>query len=370
MTTTLEPVQAHDAPAGRPARRRPSLVRLALVAAGIAVLVVLPHVLDDRYFAGVYFTEGNVLGVTLPDVNLALVMALGAVALNLVVGRAGLISLGHAAFFAVGAASAAVTTTQLELPFLVTLLVAGIAGTVVGVLVGLPSLRLRGLYLMLATLALHYIVVYLFQRYQLHEFGPSGISYPLVSVFGWDVDSDLRWYVVLVVVLTLTLLGLRNLNRSRIGMSYVAIKDHPVAATSLGMNIAWVRLTAFGASSFLASVAGALYALLVGLVNADSFTLTFVIGFYAMVLLGGMGSMGGSVAGAMVWGLLPPVLRLVSEYVDPTTPVIGRPIAEYQSQVILIVTGIAIIVILRFRPDGLSGLWNLFVGKVTSWRTR
>jgi branched-chain amino acid transport system permease protein len=351
-----------------PRPRRATHLRLAVWGLVVAALIAIPYLVSHRAVAGYVIPEALLLGTSLPELNVILVTVIGAVALNLIVGRAGLLSVGHAAFFAVGAATASVTGTHWHWPFLVTLVAAGAMGALVGVVIGLPSLRLRGLYLMLATLALHYIAIYLFLRYQLASAGPSGLTYGNPAIFGWQVDSDVRWYFVLIVLITLVLVALRNLDRSRVGQAFVAVRDHPYAAASLGMNPAVIRLQAFGASSFLVAVSGALYAFFVGIVNADSFTFAFIVGYFAMVLLGGIGSMPGAVAGALVWGFLPALLRLSSDYVDPGTPVLGNALSTYQSQSIAIVTGIAIIMILRFQPDGLAGLGRWIARKAMGGR--
>lgn len=349
---TPDEKQAESSPRKRalPVRR---VITCVIVA---AALIVLPQIVDDRIFAGQIVQEIAVLGISLTEINVALVAIIGAVALNLLVGQAGLVSLGHAAFFALGAAMAAVTTQQLGLPFLAALVVAGAAGGLVGIVVGLPSLRLKGLYLMLATLSLHYIALYVFQEYQLAVFGPAGIPYDMPVIFGWELSSPNRWYFLLLSIVVVILTGLWNLERSRVGKSFLAVRDNPVAAAALGMNVPWIRLTAFAVSSVMVSVAGALYAFVIGYVSDGSFTLPFMIGYFAMILLGGLGSTLGAVLGALVWTLLPSVFRLLANSVDPATPVVGDLLVTNQSQVIQIVMGITIILILRFKPDGLAGL--------------
>lgn len=339
-----------------------------LLLLGTAVILVLPHVLDDWLFLGRSFTEEQMLGVTLSAVNLALVAAVGAIALNLLVGRTGLFSVGHAAFFMVGAATSAVVTTTWGLPFLVSLIASGITGLIVGVLVGLTSLRLSGLYLMLATLALHYIALYLFTRFQLANFGPAGMPFERPDIFGWVIDTDVKWYYLLVVIVSVVLLGVSHLNKSRIGRAFMAVKDNAVAAAAMGINVPRTRLLSFGLSAMLVSAAGCLYAFVIGHVSDVSFTLVFVIGYYAMIILGGLGSMGGAVLGALVWTLLPSTLNMLAGHVNPDTPLVGDAISNYQSQTASILMGLTIILILRFQPLGLKGLWDSLLRRVGQWR--
>ena len=224
-------------------RGRAQLGWLALL---IAVLLYLPTVLETRAIFNFYFlTETQVLGIGLAQVNFALIAIMGAVALNLLVGYTGLLSMGHSAFFAIGAMGGGILGVQAGLPFIVVVLGSGLFGAAVGTLVGLPSLRLRGLYLLLSTLALHFIVLYLFLRYQLGQFGPAGISFETATLFGFDIATDKRWYFVLLVVAALFIVVTRNLLKMREGRAFIAIRDHEVAAAATGVNPSMVKLKAF-----------------------------------------------------------------------------------------------------------------------------
>jgi branched-chain amino acid transport system permease protein len=333
----------------------------------IAVLLYLPSVLENRAILNYYLTETQLLGIGLAQVNFALIAIMGAVALNLLVGYTGLLSLGHSAFFAMGAMSGGVLGVQAGLPFIVVVLGAGLFGAGVGTLVGLPSLRLRGLYLLLSTLALHFIALYLFLKYQLGQFGPAGISFDVASLGPLDISSDRRWYFVLLAVAAIFVLVTRNLLKMREGRAFIAIRDHEVAAAATGINPSMVKLKAFAASSFMVSVAGVLYAYNLGTATSESYTLNFAIDFYAMVIIGGMGSLLGAVLGAIVWQLLPQVLQTLSNSVDPGTPVVGSLLDKYQAQTVSIILGFLIILILMFKPAGLTGIWTAAKRSVTRW---
>jgi branched-chain amino acid transport system permease protein len=333
----------------------------------VALLLYLPSVLENRAFLSYYFTETQLLGIGLPQVNFALIAIMGAVALNLLVGYTGLLSLGHSAFFAIGAMAGGILGVQWGLPFPLVVLGAGLFGAVVGTIVGLPSLRLRGLYLLLSTLALHFIVLYLFLRYQLGQFGPAGISFETASLGGLDINTDRRWYFVLLAVAAVFIVVTRNLLKMREGRAFVAIRDHEVAAASTGVNPAQVKLKAFAVSSFMVSVAGVLYGYNLGTATSESYTLGFAIDFYAMIIIGGMGSLLGAVLGAIVWQLLPQALQTLSGSVDPGTPVLGDLLAKYQAQTVSIILGVLIILILMFKPAGLTGIWTAAKRSVTRW---
>ena len=346
-------------------RGRAQLGWLALL---IAVLLYLPTVLETRAIFNFYFlTETQVLGIGLAQVNFALIMIMGAVALNLLVGYTGLLSMGHSAFFAIGAMGGGFLGVQLGLPFIVVVLGSGLFGAAVGTIVGLPSLRLRGLYLLLSTLALHFIVIYLFLRYQLSQFGPAGISFETATLFGFDITTDKRWYFVLLVVAAVFIVITRNLLKMREGRAFIAIRDHEVAAAATGVNPSIVKLKAFAVSSFMVSVAGVLYGYNLGTATSESYTLAFTIDFYAMVIIGGMGSLLGAVLGAIVWQLLPQVLQTLSQSVDPDTPVVGDLLDKYRSHTVSIILGVLIILILMFKPAGLSGIWTTAKNSVTKW---
>lgn len=333
----------------------------------IAVLLYLPSVLENRAIFNYYLTETQVLGIGLPQVNFALIAIMGAVALNLLVGYTGLLSLGHSAFFAMGALSGGVLGVQGGLPFIVVVLGAGLFGAVVGTVVGLPSLRLRGLYLLLSTLALHFIALYVFLRYQLAKYGPAGISFDQATLGPIGLSSDRRWYYVLLVVAALFIIVTRNLLKMREGRAFIAIRDHEVAAAATGVNPSMVKLKAFAVSSFMVSVAGVLYAYNLGTATSESYTLSFAIDFYAMIIIGGMGSLLGAVLGAIVWQLLPQALQTLSGQIDPGTPVIGDLLDKYQAQSVSIILGFLIILILMFKPAGLTGIWTAAKRSVTRW---
>jgi branched-chain amino acid transport system permease protein len=346
-------------------RGRAQLGWLALL---IAVLLYLPTVLETRTVFGFYYlTETQVLGIGLAQVNFALIAIMGAVALNLLVGYTGLLSLGHSAFFAMGAMSGGVLGVQAGLPFIVVVLGAGLFGALVGTVVGLPSLRLRGLYLLLSTLALHFIVIYLFLRYQLGQFGPAGISFDTASLFGLEIATDKRWYFVLLIVAALFIVITRNLLKMREGRAFIAIRDHEVAAAATGVNPALMKLKAFAVSSFMVSVAGVLYAYNLGTATSESYTLNFTIDFYAMVIIGGMGSLLGAVLGAIVWQLLPQVLQTLSQTISPDTPILGDLLDKYRAYTVSIILGLTIILILIYKPAGLSGIWKAAKNSVTRW---
>lgn len=319
-------------------------------------LLYLPFVFQNRELLGVSLTNTQLLGMSLTQINFSLIAILGAVGLNLLIGYAGQISMGNAAFFAIGAIGAAVTGVQWGWPFPLVLLSAGLLGAVSGTIVGLPSLRLRGLYLLMATLGLHFLANYAFLRYQNAFFGPVGISFPSPSLFGLVLENNIRWYFTLLGIVALGMLGTKNLLRSREGRAFVSVRDQDIAAASAGINVAATKLRAFAYSSFLVSVAGALYVYYLTNAQQEIFTLTLAIQFIAMIIIGGLGSMPGAVFGALLWQLLPQVIRTFSQPLSQI-PVVGPPLAENSPQLNNIILGVVIMLVLILKPDGLNGMW-------------
>lgn len=334
----------------------------------LAVLLYLPHVMTYREAFGLTLSNEALLGMSLTQVNTALIAIVAAVALNLLTGYTGLISVGHAGFFAVGAIVASFLGVQHGWPFLLVLLVAGVAGALVGALVGVPSLRVRGLYLLLATLAFHYIATYLFLQYQLPNFGDVGVTFAAPTVVGGvRLTDDRHWFFFLLIVTVGTVLLVKNLLRSRQGRALVAIRDSDIAAASNGINVPAVKIGVFALSSFITTVAGVLYVWYLGNANADVFSLGLAINFVAMIIIGGMGSVNGAVLGALVWQLLPQVIHTVSDQVDPTSPLVGSLFSKHSAQLNDIVLGAVIILILIFKPDGLNGMWISAKRFFTRW---
>jgi branched-chain amino acid transport system permease protein len=292
-------------------------------------------------------------------VNSALIAALGAMALSLVMGMAGLVTAGNAALLAVGAYGAAFAATTLKLNFVVVLLASAVVGAVVGLVIGLPALRVSGMYLAITTLGLHFVVIFAFNRYQTDTVGSAGFFLPRAVVFGLRMDSYLKWYVLLILFVLGAWRVIENLKRSRVGRAWMLLRDTPLAAASQGVWPAAYKLLAFVLSSSLVSISGTLLAYFQRTVYIESFTLELAIQFIAMIIIGGMGSTGGAIAGAFFVTLLP---SIVSQSIAqlPT----GAGAVEFLQQnlgdIQLIVYGALVVVFLIWRPDGLAGLLKRF----------
>ena len=326
------------------------------IVVALALLAYLPVLLTDRTIFGVRLSNMQLLNLGLTQVNLMLIAMLGALSLNYLTGLAGLISIGHAAFYAVGAMVGAVCGSQWGWPFPLVLVAAALAGALAGLLAGLPSLRVRGLYFVLSTFALHYIVVFVFLEYQFKFFDVVGVPYQPASIGPVALDTPMRWYFFLLPLVALVFWALRNTLHTREGRAMMAMRDHELATTAVGVDVRILRLKAFAFSSAIASVAGALYAYYLTNVTSEAFGINFAIQFIAMIIIGGMGSLAGSLVGAAVWLLLPSIITGFAAQAGDSTGIVRTLLVDHRAQLVQVIFGMMVILLLIFAPDGLAGI--------------
>jgi branched-chain amino acid transport system permease protein len=327
---------------------------------------------QDRYFIlallafaflAVPFLASDYLFLSI--LNPFLIMALAAVGLNLLVGYCGQISIGHAAFMSVGAYAAYNLMLRVpSLSFLVALVLAGLIAAVVGMLFGIPSLRIKGLYLAVATLAAQFFMDWLFARVKwFTNYAPSGsVSTATLDIFGWRLDSPTSKYLFLLAVVTVFTLLARNLVRGHIGRAWMAIRDMDVAAEVIGIRPVYAKLTAFAVSSFYVGVAGALWGFVyLGAWEPLAFNITLSLSLLFMIIIGGMGSITGSFFGAFFIIALPIVL-------DQVPAALGAPLSTAMaSHVASMVFGALIVFFLIVEPHGLARLWAIGKEKLRLW---
>ena len=335
----------------------------------LALLGYLPVLLTERTLFGVRLSNMQLLNLGLTQVNLMLITMLGALSLNYLTGSAGLISIGHAAFYAVGAMSAAVTGTQLGWPFPLVLACAAACGALAGLLAGLPSLRVRGLYFVLSTFAVHYIVVFGFQEYQFKVFDVVGVPYKPASLGSWDLNTPMRWYFFLLPLVALVYWMLRNTLRTREGRAMMAMRDHELAVTSIGVDVRILRLKAFVLTSAIAAMAGALYAYFLSNVTSEFFGIQFAIQFIAMIIVGGMGSLPGVLIGAAVWLLLPSIISGFASQVGDSGGLARTLLVDHKPQLVQVIFGSLVILLLIFAPGGIAGIGRQLRNRFASGRS-
>lgn len=329
-------------------------------AVAIALLCWLPVLLTDRTIFGIRLSNMQLLNLGLTQVNLMLIAMLGALSLNYLTGCAGLISIGHAAFYCVGAMAGAITGSQWGWPFPLVLLSAGLAGAVAGLLAGLPSLRVRGLYFVLSTFAVHYIVVFLFQEYQFKFFDVVGVPYKPAAFGPLELSTPTRWYFFLLPLVAFVFWLLRNSLRTREGRALMAMRDHELATTAVGVDVRILRLKAFAFSSAIAAVAGALHAYYLTNVTAEIFNISFAIQFIAIIIIGGMGSLGGSLVGAALWLLLPSVITGFASQAGGSSV-----FTEHKAQLVQVIFGTMVILLLIFAPGGIAQIGKQLRARLT-----
>jgi branched-chain amino acid transport system permease protein len=317
--------------------------RAPLVGLGLlfAVLAVAP------LYAGTYWLD------TLNRIGIAII---GAIGLNILLGFTGQISIGHAAFLAVGAYATAIFEGNFGLPFFLAIPLGALVTSGFGLIFGIPSLRLKGLYLAIATLAAHFITTFVIVHWESVTKGVTGLAVPNAMVFGVPLDSDFRiFYLIYALVVPATLFA-KNLFRTRVGRAFIAVRDRDVAASVMGVSLLRYKLLAFVISSFYAGVAGGLMAHHSKILFPDAFTLLVAIDYLAMVIIGGQGSIIGSIFGAIFMTLLPEVLKLTATSLTGVYPQAFGLIASARD----IVFGLAVILFLMYEPQGLARIWVRF----------
>lgn len=285
----------------------------------------------------------------------AMIAVIGAVGLNMLTGTTGLISLGQSGFLAVGAYTNAILMMDHGWPVWLSLPAGGVVAALISILVGVPSLRLKGLYLAITTLAFAFIINHIILYAEWLTHGPNGIFVSGAEVLGVDLQRGNALYYMTFGITVLIVLAALNIQRSRVGRAWMAIRDHDIAARVMGVDLVRYKLLAFMVSSFIVGVAGALISLQIRFVNIDVFALILSIEALAIIILGGLGSIAGAILGAIFLSLLPEAIRLFFENFADTN---SNFYTTYVYEIRGITYGVVIIAFLRLKPEGLIGLWR------------
>ena len=294
-----------------------------------------------------------------------LILSLAALGLNILVGYCGQISLGHGAFMAVGAYAAYNFMVRIDgMPLILALLLGGVCATAVGVVFGIPSLRIKGLYLAVATLAAQFFVDWAFLRINwfTNNSSSGSVSVARLDVFGWMVDTPVEKYLLCLAFLAVFGLLAKNLVRSHIGREWMAIRDMDVAAAVIGIRPVYAKLTAFAVSSFIVGVAGGLWGFVhLGSWEPAAFSIDMSFQLLFMVIIGGLGSIMGSILGAGFIVILPIML-------DNLPRTFGIPIdTALAAHMTYMVFGALIVFFLIVEPHGLARLWSIGKEKLRLW---
>ncbi|MFC1821217.1 branched-chain amino acid ABC transporter permease [Thermodesulfobacteriota bacterium] len=293
------------------------------------------------------------------------IYAIAAIGLNLLIGYTGQISLGHGAFFGVGAYTAAILATKCGVPFILAVPAAGLVTAGVGLIFGLPSARLKHLYLLIATLAGQFIIDYVLVQWESLTGGAEGIVVKEASLLGFGLGGDRRFYfVVFISFVGMTWVAV-NLIRTRYGRAFIAIRDNDRAAEGMGIPIFLYKLLAFAISSFYTGFAGALFAYYVMSITPEPFNLWLSVYFIAMIIIGGLGNISGAIFGTIFIVLLEEVLSHATEYIMNVEASIGlaitiAPLREF-------VFGLTIVLFIIFEPKGLAEVWRIVRSSFRLW---
>jgi branched-chain amino acid transport system permease protein len=327
-----------------------------------AIYVATPLVIDDFWLSVLNFTA---------------IAAIAAIGLNLLTGFTGQVSLGHAFFLGLGAYTAAYLGGDLKLPVLVWLPAAGIIGALVGLLVGPFALRLRGLYLAIVTLGLVFVGEHIFLNLRQITGGNQGHTVPppmigglnfadLGTSLGLPFTREQSFFLFVMPLLVIAALAAKNIVRSRPGRAFQAIRDREIAAAIIGVDLARYKVGAFAVSSFYAAAAGALYGSYLRYITPAQFDLLPSIQYVAMIIVGGIGTVYGSIAGAFFLVLIPRVVEALS----PAIPFVSRTAAGGGVTVFVLnqlIFGTLIVLFLVFEPLGLSGIWSRLRTYIRTW---
>ena len=325
------------------------ILLLAIVFIGIPSLAISP---EGEYWVSV----ATMVGYT----------AMGALGVQLLIGFAGLLTLGHAAFIAVGAYTSTMLVLQFPWPqfivdwglaYPISIVAAGVAAGLWSVLFGLPSARVKGFYLILTTMGAQFITVDFVLTQYVSQIGGRGHAFSLppgtIKIGPWVIESDVQIYYVMAVLLTLMVIVFANLIRSKPGRAWIAIRDNDIAAEALGINIVWYKLLAFFVAGFMAGVAGAFWVSNTAALSPEHFPWGWSLWLVGVILIGGVGSIQGAIFGSIFMVVIMELLQLAV-----------LPIAEYFPQVLMnfsyikdMAFGLAICAFLIYEPNGLAYRW-------------
>jgi branched-chain amino acid transport system permease protein len=292
-----------------------------------------------------------------------------AIGLNILVGYTGQISLGHSGFFAIGAYATLVLMSKVGLPFVIALPAAALATALFGFLIGLPALRLEGPYLSIATLGFGLTITRVIGRIEFFG-GRQGLHAPELTIGPWHLNTDRDFYYLLITLTVILTVAARNIIKTKVGRAFIAIRDADIAAETMGVNLMYYKTLAFAVSAFYTGLAGGLYAFVLRFIEPELFGLLMSILFLAMVVVGGLGSVFGAIAGACLLSWMDLELRniLSIPYVGLWLEALSKSYFSITgvSNIQFILYGLIMVLIMLFEPLGLYGFW---IRTKIYWRT-
>jgi len=315
----------------------------------LAFLFTLP-----LYMSGYWMGVFNSIGITL-------IAALG---LNILVGYCGQLSIGHVGFIAVGAYTSAIFTSN-GVPFIVAIIAAGLASGLIGVIFGLPSVRVKGFYLAITTIAAQFIIIWVISHWNITG-GYNGISVPYASLLGFEFKSRTSQFFLVMVIAVMGVFFAKNIVRTKLGRAFIAIRDNDLAAEVMGVNLLYYKLLAFFIGCFFAGIAGSLMAHTTYTLFPEQFNFTDSILYIGMIIIGGLGTTLGPILGVVFIILLKNALlpNYLVPFLEKTFT--GLP-AGFASGVAPMVFGLILVLFLVIEPRGLAHRWALFKAGYRLW---
>ena len=316
-------------------------------------------------FLALLFTAPLYLGdYSLSIANLIGITLIAATGLNILVGYCGQLSIGHAGFIAVGAYTSAILSTKLGLPFPAALLCSGLMAGVIGLIFGIPSVRIKGFYLAITSIAAQFIILWIIYRWTGLTGGANGISAPYASIGTFLFDTEGKQYYLIIGIAAICIFFAKNIARTKVGRAFIAIRDNDLAAEVMGVNLFYYKLLAFFIGCFMAGIAGSLLAHWTGSISTENFSFTDSILYVGMIIIGGLGTTLGPILGVML-------IRLMDVGVTQLTPVLQLTFSSlpsgFATGIAPTLFGLIIILFLIFEPRGLAHRWALFKASYRLW---
>ena len=306
------------------------------------------------YFPRFWLDVMNLIGITI----------IAIIGLNILVGYCGQLSIGHAGFMAVGAYTTAILAGSYHVPFLLALILSGIFAGLIGLLFGIPSMRVKGFYLAITTIAAQFIIIWIANHWTDVTRGSMGLGVEAASIGPLVFDTEASQFFLIISITALCILFATNLARSRIGRAFIAVRDNDLAAEVMGINVFAYKLLAFFLGCFFAGIAGSLFAQWRGHITPEDFTFSQSILYIGILIIGGLGTSIGPIIGTVFIRLLEQFVTLLAPIVERSLPGIPSGFATGLSPMIF---GLIMVVFLVLEPKGLAHRWNLFRASYRMW---
>jgi branched-chain amino acid transport system permease protein len=317
---------------------------------GFLVLLFAAPLFIGNYWLGI----ANLIGITL----------IAATGLNILVGYCGQLSIGHAGFIAVGAYTSAILSSKLGLPFPVALICSGLTAGGIGLIFGIPSVRVKGFYLAITSIAAQFIILWIINHWTSLTGGFDGITAPYASIGGLIFDTEGKMYYLIIGLAVVCTFLAKNIARTRVGRAFIAVRDNDLAAEVMGVNLFYYKMLAFFMGCFLAGIAGSLMAYWYGSISTDYFSFMDSILYVGMIIIGGLGTTLGPILGVLLIRLLDVGVTQITPAIQTAFPALP---SGFATGIAPMVFGLVIILFLVFEPRGLAHRWNLFKASYRLW---